>query len=156
MIIHKLSVAECREILAGTNVGRLACVRLDQPYIVPVFFYFDREEDHLYSFATLGQKIDWMRTNPKVCVEVENIVDQFHWATVVVFGRYDEIGGSAPESDARRRAFELFQGRPEWWLPGTGKLASGKEHHTPVFYRIWIDEMTGRRAARPEKASTVR
>lgn len=152
MVIHELSASECKEVLAGSNLARLACARRDQPYIVPVFFYFDREQHCLYSFSTLGQKIDWMRSNPKVCVEIEKIVDQFHWETVIVFGRYDELRDSEHESDARRRAHELFQQRPEWWFPAAGKLSGGEKRPTPIVYRIHIDRMSGRRAARPGRA----
>lgn len=149
MVIHELTAAECRELLARTTLGRLACARFNQPYITPIFFYFDLKEDCLYSFSTHGQKIDWMRSNSKVCVEVDDVADEFHWTTVVVFGRYEEVFNSATHSDVRRRALELFQQRPSWWLPGAGHLASGEEHDTPVVYRVHIDRVTGRRAARP-------
>ncbi len=148
MLIHELTTAECEEVLARTSVGRLACARNDQPYIVPVFLYFDISEKALYSFSTVGQKIDWMRGNPKVCVEVDEISEPLYWTTVVVFGRYEEIRDSKQESAARRRADELFQHRPEWWLPGAGKLTTGEEHHTPVIYRIRVDKASGRRATR--------
>ena len=62
MQIRELTTDECKEMLQATNLGRLACVRYNRPYIVPV--YFDYYEDALYSFATLGKKIQWMRTNP--------------------------------------------------------------------------------------------
>ncbi len=155
MIIHDIDSAQCLEILAGAHLGRLACARSDQPYVVPAFFYFDREEHCLYSFSTVGQKIDWMRGNPKVCVEFEEIVDQFHWTTVVVFGRYEEIDDSPGETEARRRAHELWQRHHAWWLPGAGKLTSGEEHHPPVVYRIRLDSVTGRRAAQPDPERRV-
>lgn len=148
MVIHELTPAECGAALERAHMGRLACARADQPYIVPISLYADLTEKCLYSFSTLGQKIDWMRGNPKVCVEVDEIVDPFHWTSVVVFGRYEEVLDSPPESHARRRAHDLLQAHREWWLPAAGKLASGVEHHVPVVYRIHIDRMTGRRAAR--------
>jgi nitroimidazol reductase NimA-like FMN-containing flavoprotein (pyridoxamine 5'-phosphate oxidase superfamily) len=150
MVIHDLTPAQCREVLRLANLGRLACARDGQPYIVPVFFYFDEQGDCLYSFSTLGQKIDWMRANPKVCVEVDRVADKFNWSTVLVFGRYEEIGDSPRESALRRRAIELFEQRPQWWLPAAGKLASGEEHHAPVVYRILMDRVSGRRAVRPD------
>ena len=33
-----------------------------------------------------------MRLNPKVCLQVEEIVDKDRWATVVAIGRFEEIG----------------------------------------------------------------
>lgn len=152
MLIHELTAAECREVLGRASHGRLGCARADQPYIVPFFFYLDASEDCLYSFSTLGQKIDWMRGNPKVCVEVDEIVDQFNWTTVVAFGRYEEVRDSRQDTDARQRAYQLFQHRSAWWLPGLAKLASGDEHHTPIVYRIHLERLTGRRAARASKS----
>ena len=88
-----------------------------------------------------------MRGNPKVCVEVDEIVDQYTWTTVLAFGRYEEIRDSSEDEDARRRAHELFRQRSSWWNPGVAKTTSGEEHDTPIVYRIVIDKLTGRRAA---------
>jgi nitroimidazol reductase NimA-like FMN-containing flavoprotein (pyridoxamine 5'-phosphate oxidase superfamily) len=147
MIIHQLTTPQCHDVLGRTGLGRIACARDDQPYIVPILFYFDGREGCLYSFSMAGQKIDWMRANPKVCMEVDEISDQLHWTTVIVFGRYEEI--DHPEAmDARQRAHDLFQQRTEWWLPGAGKLATGEERSTPVVFRIRIDRVSGRRTDR--------
>ena len=91
MRVHELTVAQCKELLGRASLGRLACARDDQPYIVPIFFSFDARETCLYGFSTAGRKIEWMRGNPKVCVEVEEIADKSHWTTVLVTGRYEEI-----------------------------------------------------------------
>jgi nitroimidazol reductase NimA-like FMN-containing flavoprotein (pyridoxamine 5'-phosphate oxidase superfamily) len=148
MLIHELTPAECRGVLSRAPYGRLGCARADQPYIVPFVFQLDPAGTCLYSFSTVGQKIDWMRENPKVCVEVDEVIDQFTWLSVLAFGRYDEIGETADDEHLRRQASNLFQHRVAWWLPAVGKLASGEEHHSPVVYRILIDKLTGRRAAR--------
>jgi hypothetical protein len=147
MLIHELSPHECAEVLARNHLGRLACARLDQPYIVPIHFSFDGERNCVYALSTVGQKVAWMRENPKVCLEVEEIDDKDHWTTVLVAGWYEEIHRAAEYADARLRAEQLFQQRREWWLPGTAKLPS-REHHELVAYRIHIDRLTGRRAAR--------
>jgi nitroimidazol reductase NimA-like FMN-containing flavoprotein (pyridoxamine 5'-phosphate oxidase superfamily) len=148
MLIHELTTAQCEEVLARTSIGRLACVCDDQPYVVPISLYFEPSENALYSFSSVGQKIDWMRGNPKVCVEVDEIHERLHWTTVVMLGRYEEIGHSEQENDARRRAYDLFVQRADWWLPGVGKLTIGEGQVTPVIYRIRLDTITGRRAAR--------
>jgi nitroimidazol reductase NimA-like FMN-containing flavoprotein (pyridoxamine 5'-phosphate oxidase superfamily) len=149
MVIHDLSADECRLVLSRTHLGRLACARFNQPYIVPFSFAFSREEDCLYSFATHGQKIDWMRENPRVCVEVDDIGDERHWTTVVIFGRYHEIDRAEPSSPARQSALELFQQRSEWWLPAIGKREGAPEHAEPIFFWISVDTISGRRADRP-------
>ena len=93
-----------------------------------------------------------MRTNPRVCVEFDEIVDQFNWTTVVVQGTYQELTKSAAHDAARKRAYALFENRPDWWYPAAGKTRSSGVR-TPVIYRILIESVSGRRAARnPEKA----
>jgi nitroimidazol reductase NimA-like FMN-containing flavoprotein (pyridoxamine 5'-phosphate oxidase superfamily) len=148
MLIHELTTSECQDVLDRATVGRLACARHDQPYLVPINFYFDRNAACLYGFSTVGQKIVWMRENPKVCLEVEEITDHVNWTTIVVFGRYEEVQDSVPATDRHRAALELFRQRPTWWLPATAKVAGAEEHHAAVVFRIHIDRMTGRRAAR--------
>lgn len=147
MRIYELNAAECEEILARSDVARLACSRHDQPYIVPIHFSFDTARKCLYAFSTVGQKIDWMRQNPKVCVEIEDIADKNHWTTVLAFGRYEELSDSAADRAARNAAEQLFSKRPEWWLPAAAKVGP-HEHHAMVIYRIQVDRMTGRRASR--------
>ena len=147
MIIHELTAAQCADLLERTTIGRLGCARDNQPSIVPISFYFDRQEHCLYSFATVGQKIEWMRENPKVCVEVDDITDKDHWTTVLVFGRYEELTESSEDKAARRRAQQLFESRPEWWFPAAGKTSS-REPHAFVIYRIRIERISGRRASR--------
>jgi nitroimidazol reductase NimA-like FMN-containing flavoprotein (pyridoxamine 5'-phosphate oxidase superfamily) len=151
MLLHELTVAQCKEVMKRTSFARLACARHGQPYIVPMFCYFDAPEGFLYGFSTVGQKIEWMRANPKVCVEFDDVEDQFHWTTVLAFGRYEECDTAAGRA-AWDRAQRLFGQRAEWWLPAAGRLASGVEHGVPVVYRIRIDSLTGRQADRPTRA----
>ena len=149
MLIRELNPDDCRDLLVRSSLGRLACARFDQPYVVPVHFSFDPERSCVYAFSTIGQKILWMRENPKVCLEVEEIRGKDAWTTVLAFGRYEEIHHSPDEAEARRRAEQLFQQRREWWLPAAGRV-EGREHPDVVIYRIQIDRLTGRRLARED------
>jgi uncharacterized protein len=148
MVIHELTSAQCREFLARQTLAHLACARSNQPYITPISYYYDAVGDCLYSFATLGQKIEWMRENPKVCVEVDEILDRFNWTSVIVVGHYHELLDAPGEVAALVRARELFEQQQAWWLPGAGQLTSGREHASPVIYRIVIARASGRRAGR--------
>jgi nitroimidazol reductase NimA-like FMN-containing flavoprotein (pyridoxamine 5'-phosphate oxidase superfamily) len=146
MLILELTNKECIETLTRLSFGRLGCSRDHQPYVVP--FDFAYHERHLYSVAALGQKIEWMRTNPLVCVEADEIVDHYHWTSVVVQGRYEELPDTPQWSADRELAYALLRRRAMWWEP-----AGVREPHRvavePVitlYYRVHIDRMTGRRA----------
>jgi nitroimidazol reductase NimA-like FMN-containing flavoprotein (pyridoxamine 5'-phosphate oxidase superfamily) len=152
MLIHELSVSQCERLLERNQLARLACALSDQPYIVPISFTFAPQENCLYGFASVGQKIEWMRSNPKVCITVDEIIDRFHWTTVVVIGRYEEI---APQDvTARRRAQHLLQRRPQWWLPAAAESADEPQGGA-VFFRIHIGDVTGRRAGSPDDPSAT-
>ena len=144
MIVHEMTEQECRAMLAVAHVARLACALNNQPYIVPI--HVDLEGEFLYSSASQGLKIDWMRQNPAVCLEVDELLPRTDWASVVVFGRYEELP-NLPEYEASRRvALRLFQRHPMWWEPAGLPLA-GHDQQPSVVFRIRIDRVTGRRGS---------
>ncbi len=142
MWIKELTKPECLEVLARTQLARLACARGMQPYIVPIYCVY---QDHwIYSFSGPGQKIDWMRANPLVCVEADQMRRE-QWATVVVFGRYEELSDTPRFRYERALAFNLLQRRATWWEPASSKpMPGGTPAAIPVFYRIKLEQITGR------------
>jgi uncharacterized protein len=146
MLIHELTRQESLDVLTHTHLGRLACSQRLQPYIVP--FHFAYQNNWLYSFSMPGQKIDWMRANPLVCVEADQMRRE-QWTTVVVFGRYEELSDTAEMRSERAFALGLLRQRSEWWEPGSVKITHGGRPPAlvPIFYRIEIVQITGRRGA---------
>ena len=151
MLIREMMRKECEDLLARLSFGRLACSHDHQPYIVPI--YFAGTPDCLYGFATMGQKIEWMRLNPLVCVEADEVRSHMDWASVVVRGRYEEFPDTPKYSKQRHQAQALLEktsfcgGKLD--LP-QGKLANDSIETSPfstIFYCIHIDELTGRRAS---------
>lgn len=151
MIIHEMTTEECHAQLAKIDFGQLACARDNQPYVVPVHFAFDGQ--HLYGITTAGQKIEWMRANPLVCLQADERTSHDLWMSLVVFGRYEELTDVAEYAHARSHALELLEKRTMWWEPACVP-AERQERRQPVFYRIHINHVTGRRA-QPLHASTA-
>ena len=102
MLVHEMTEDECGAALEQVGFGRLACARGDQPYIVPIYFSYDRS--HLYGVTTQGQKIEWMRSNPLVCLEIDERTSNYQWMSVVVFGRYEELPDTPEYEHARARS----------------------------------------------------
>lgn len=153
MIIHEMSETECRKALAEANLGRLGCSRDNRPYVVPIYFAFDGK--HIYAFSTLGQKIEWMRSNPHVCLEIDERISQSNWMSVIVSGSYEELPDEPEFEIARRQAQDVLQQRIMWWEPAilAGCPRDTPIAITPVTYRIHIESMTGRRAT-PDSTET--
>jgi nitroimidazol reductase NimA-like FMN-containing flavoprotein (pyridoxamine 5'-phosphate oxidase superfamily) len=187
MQLQEMTKEECLNAIRSARLGRLACARENQPYVVPVYLVY--HDPYLYGFATLGQKIEWMRANPRVCVELDEIVNGTEWISIVIFGTYEELPstpenhdrwnhhrrlplqGKSPDkvsepTDERRQAHKLLQEHTHWWEPGcvVSKLRRQDQALSPIFYRIRVGEVTGRRvmpgAAEPSgrsvPSSTVR
>ena len=147
MLIHDMNAQECRDLLARLGVGRLACARDNQPYIIPVYFAY--EPDRLYGFATIGRKIDWMRSNPLVCVEADEVRTHFEWQSVIVLGRYEEYTDTPEYKEPRMKAQSLMERRYLWWQTAyaANQVRSNRGQATPVFYCVHIEEITGHRAS---------
>jgi nitroimidazol reductase NimA-like FMN-containing flavoprotein (pyridoxamine 5'-phosphate oxidase superfamily) len=146
MFIHRMSEFECGKALKQSSLGRLACSRDNQPYVVPIYFTFDGR--HIYGFTTFGKKIEWMRENPRVCLEIDELQCHDCWMSVIVFGRYEELPDESRFFPARAVAHERLQQRAMWWEPGCLPAEHREVPHscTPIFYRINIESMTGLRA----------
>jgi len=154
MLVREMTVDECRAVLAGMRIGRLACARDNQPYVVPFHFAYDDKAHidslttHLYAFSMLGQKIEWMRANPLVCVEVDEINRQDDWASVIIFGRYEELPDTPQYKGERAYAHEMFSHHAMWWQPAYAATEHRGESQDakPIYFRIRIERITGRRA----------
>ncbi len=144
MQIDKLNETECREILSRSSIARLGCSLNDQPYVVPVGIAY--EEDYIYVFSTMGQKIRWMRSNPKVCVQVDEIRSQSDWVSVIANGEFQELPEPQFEHE-RARARSLLQKRHHWWLNAMAerRISLRDEEIKPLFFRIHISSLTGLR-----------
>jgi nitroimidazol reductase NimA-like FMN-containing flavoprotein (pyridoxamine 5'-phosphate oxidase superfamily) len=149
MQIDELNETECREILSRASSARLGCSLNDQPYVIPVGIAC--EADYIYVFATMGQKIKWMRSNPKVCVQIDEIKSQSDWVSVIANGEYQELPEPQFEH-ARAHARALLQNRHHWWLNAMAerRIRLRDEEIKPLFFRIRVSSVTGLRGTEAE------
>lgn len=145
MQIDELNDSECREILSRSSIARLGCSLNDQPYVVPIGIAY--EPDYIYVFSTLGQKIKWMRSNPKVCVQVDEIRGQSDWVSVIASGEFQELPEPQFE-DERNHARKLMQQHHHWWLNAMAerRIRLRDEEIKALFFRIRVSSVTGLRA----------
>jgi len=149
MMIHEMSREECLRVLAGARLARLACAYENQPYIVPAYFAYHAPpggDACLYGFTTAGQKVEWMRANPLVCVEVDEFVSFDQWVSVIAFGRYEELPDVPGRNRERLLAHELLQQARAMWWETAGAVRNRHEPSIPIFYVVRINQVTGRKA----------
>jgi nitroimidazol reductase NimA-like FMN-containing flavoprotein (pyridoxamine 5'-phosphate oxidase superfamily) len=148
MVVSEMTEDECRLALSDVTLCRLACAQAGQPYVVPVYLAYHC--NYLYGFSPEGKKIECMRANPLVCVEIEDVKSVEEWTTLIVFGTYEELLDTGEYETMRLLAHELLRKRAVWWQPAWVAVTNTKQAKTfsPVFYRIRIDRITGHQAAR--------
>ncbi len=141
MFLGALSPTEIDDLLRAETVARLACQEAGQPYVVPLNYACDGDAIVVHSLE--GRKIDIMRANPSVCVEVDQIEGMTSWRTVVASGRFEELRG---DEAARALATLVTRLQP----PGAGVKADpfappGLEDRV-VLFRVRLLSREGRYA----------
>jgi nitroimidazol reductase NimA-like FMN-containing flavoprotein (pyridoxamine 5'-phosphate oxidase superfamily) len=144
MIVQTLSIPECTTLLEKNRLARLACAKDGQPYLVPIYYAYAQR--YLYAFSMPGKKIDWMRENPLVSVQVDEQGKGREWKSVVVDGRYEELPDQIGNKVDRDHAWSILSRHANWWEPGALKPATlaVSDHSPHVFFRIAVEQLSGR------------
>lgn len=131
---------EVYELLRRVGYGHLACCRDNQPYVVPIYYVCSGHE--IFVYTTAGSKSEIIRDNPRICLQVEELLDTGAWRSVVVTGAAHEIGDRAD----RERAVDLIRGSNPTLLPALAIKWSKDwmRKNVEVVYKIDIDSATGR------------
>ena len=135
MAVSKMEASDILAILKDRVLGRLGCIVEGTPYVVPVNYYFDGNDVYIHSLP--GRKIDALRANPHACLQVDEIRDAYHWHSVIVYGRYDEI-----LDEARREQVlaDLFKRLPHL-SPVESRMTWGKDEI--IVFRLRVSEISG-------------
>ena len=90
-MLGELSKRQMLDFLEQQVIGRLGCHADGETYIVPINYVY--RDNAIYAHSGIGKKINMMRANPKVCFQVDEIIDTFRWKSVILWGNYTELTG---------------------------------------------------------------
>src|SRR5690349_12636947 len=146
MRIIPISESECKELLKRVSVGWMASSLNNQPYLVFVGFTFVSENNCLYLFSPVGQQIKWMRKDPKVCLQADEIGSHANWISVAVNGKYLELRQPKFTAERQRASQLLAKYSNSLSTPLTERHEVTDKEIEPVFSRINISSISGLRA----------
>jgi Predicted flavin-nucleotide-binding protein len=140
---------ELHRILDEALVLHLGMVDDGRPYVVPL--NFAREGDELWLHcASEGRKLDCLRRQPSVCVEVERLIQitsgptacgnwTSHFESVIGFGTATVLSDDEHKVHAMQTIMGKYSGRQDWeFSPETlAKI---------VIVRVNLESLTGKRA----------
>ncbi|WP_316819198.1 pyridoxamine 5'-phosphate oxidase family protein [Pedobacter nyackensis] len=140
-MLGDLNKREIIDLLEQQVIGRLGCHFEGETYVVPVNYIY--RNNAIYAHTGKGKKLDMMRNNPRVCFQVDEILDTFRWKSVIVWGTFQELVG-----EERQQA---MQGIIHRIMPLTDSSSQRSSHAIPddqqnniVVFKIPVIEGTGR------------
>ena len=122
-------------------VGRIGCHADGLTYVVPVIYAYHAAGFYAYSLE--GRKIRMMRSNPRVCFEVDEYDGRGSWRSAIVQGTYEEL-----EGDGAERALALLTERFAERSATSEDERRRRGNGSAVAFRIRLDEVTGRAVRR--------
>ena len=146
-MLGELPAREIERLLETELVARIGCHVGGRTYVVPVsYVYFD---DALIGHCATGLKLDMLRKNPQVCIEVDQIDDLTNWRSVIAWGWFEELDGDEAESALNLLMARLMPFAASGTSAPAQRLASMTDGsaiagRSSVVYRIRLAEKTGR------------
>jgi uncharacterized protein len=135
MSIGKLGNTDALAILREGTLGRLGCIAEGWPYVVPVNYYFDGENIYIHTLP--GKKLDALRANPRVCLQVDEIKDPYNWRSVIAYGTFEEVSNVETKENVLTRLYS----RLPHMTPVESRLVNGMKE--TIVFRIKVEEVTG-------------
>ena len=120
---------------SSARLGRLGCSLNDEPYVVPVNYWY--EGDSVFIHSLPGRKLEMLRANLHACLQVDEISDAYHWRSVIAFGHYEEVTEPA---ERERVLSELFKRLPHL-SPVESRMTKGIDQ--TVVFRLRLARVTG-------------
>lgn len=142
----ELTQEQIENIIQSQSICRLGCIDANTPYIVPISYYYDG--NYLYCQSEEGKKIDAMRKNSNVCVQMDIINSLNNYQSVILFGEYEELKEWKAEK-ARKEMFEkiyslLTQSRTHPFEHESNDVLDDTQRSKKMMFRVRIKEKTGR------------
>jgi uncharacterized protein len=147
-MIGVLKDSEIEELLRTETVGRLGCSAGGRVYVVPITYAF--ADGCVYGHSSVGMKVRMMRENPHVCFEVDRVISQSNWQSVIAWGTYEELDADEAMTGLEqllRRLGPLVLGSAGLWSDALSAPLVNLAHQISqhgVMYRIRLTERTGR------------
>jgi nitroimidazol reductase NimA-like FMN-containing flavoprotein (pyridoxamine 5'-phosphate oxidase superfamily) len=106
-----MSSEDSKELLEKAPVGRLGTCIGNEPYVSPLNLVYDNGKIYFHS-AKVGRKLENMKSNPKVCFEVDQLIDIKQGEIGCDFGCYYKsaiISGEARIVDSESQKVRILE-----------------------------------------------
>lgn len=147
--MKKLDQSHIELLLETQIVGRLGCYADDKVYVVPISYAY--KDNCIYGHTNDGMKLNMVRKNPNVCLEVDDVKSYENWRSVIAWGVFEELSGQAAANAINILSDRLAASIAEDEEIPTDEVgfdeiqdAMKVEARKGVIYRIVLKEKSGR------------
>jgi nitroimidazol reductase NimA-like FMN-containing flavoprotein (pyridoxamine 5'-phosphate oxidase superfamily) len=145
-----LDESQINKVLKSCIVGRLGYTDGEKIFIVPISYLYYNQK-YIIAHSREGQKIEILRKNPEVCLEVDVIHNLSNWESVILWGKYEEITLQPDRYYALNLLIRKINQQKLKQMPVVSANPSEVEdsmvlpdREKAIVYRIKIDKMSGR------------
>ncbi len=97
-MFKNLNEKEIEFILENNYIGQLGYIYNNKPYVVPITYYYDKSINAIICYSGDGHKMNAMRKNNAVSLQVGEIKAVNHWKSILVHGTFEQHFGSDAKS----------------------------------------------------------
>ena len=134
-MLKRFTEEEALAFLSAGSLGHLGCITQEGPYVVPTNYIF--HDGNIYIHSLKGAKIEALRQNPKVCLQVDKLENEYKWRSAIAFGQYEEITNPDERYWFMRRILVRFP-----HLTPVESMVSEEEQDQIVIFRIRIESVS--------------
>lgn len=148
-MFKNLEDKEITFILENNYIGHLGYIYKSKPYVVPITYFFDKEINAIICYSGDGHKMNAMRKNNEVSLQVSDIDTITDWKSILVHGVFEQHFGS----DAKAYLHKFSLGVKDIILEKEHRKANFISDFSSKIYKdnvasvflIKIKEMTGKK-----------
>ena len=148
-MIKNLVQKEINYILENNYIGHLGYIYQGKPFVIPITYFFDIKNNCIICYSGDGHKINAMRKNNAVSLQVADIDSVNNWRSVLVHGIFEQHFGS----DAKAYLHQFSLGvkdiitekahiKPNYISEFSSKIYKGD---IPIVFLIKIEDITGKK-----------
>lgn len=97
-MIKTLNDKEKTLLLSSNYIGNLGYLDKGRPYVIPVTYFYNEEQNNIICYSGLGHKISALRKNNAASLSVSDIDSVNDWKSILVHGTYKEESGSTAKA----------------------------------------------------------
>lgn len=132
-----LNEKDALDVIKANRVGRLGCIVEGEPYVVPINYLF--KDGGIYGHSLMGRKIRALRTNPRACLQVDQIESDFQWQSAIAFGLFEELRDQKERAQVLRKLLARFP----LLTPVESVLSIDAATPEVIVFRINLNRVTG-------------